>query len=68
MSIHEERKQRMRDELSDLEGRLEKLEAFIWTNPQFQWLVTDERADLHAQRVAMRDYRDALKRRLERAA
>lgn len=68
MSIHDERKQRMREELQELEGRLARLEAFIYTDPKFQWLVTDERQDLHAQRSAMRDYRDALKRRVERAA
>lgn len=68
LSAAADRVQRMKDELQALEGNLRRLEAFILLDPAFQCLVMDEQMDLIAQCGAMRAYRNALHRRVERAA
>jgi hypothetical protein len=59
--------QRMQEELFGLEERTEKLKAFIKANPIFSTLDEQERIDLVDQSHLMNDYRNILRRRLNRA-
>lgn len=55
--------QRVVEEKTELDSRLEKLKAFIETE-KFQSLSFDERWDLRAQRAVMSEYSDILRRRI----
>jgi hypothetical protein len=56
----EEYERTMLDELHELEGRLEKIDAFIENESQFKALDYPERMDMKRQREGMRHYRNAL--------
>jgi len=59
----EDYKDRIKEELSELEGKLEKLEAFIRT-PKFDKLESSERGKLIVQNDIMKQYVQILEDRL----
>ena len=56
----EDYEREMLDELQELEGRLEKIDAFIGDDSQYKALDYPERMDMKRQREGMRHYRNAL--------
>lgn len=56
---------RLREELEQLLGRMEKLEGFLETDP-FQRLEVADRVDLRYQHTYMKQYATVLQRRLAR--
>ena len=60
----EDYKDRIKEELSELEGKLGKLEAFIST-PKFDKLESSERGKLIVQSDIMKQYVQVLEDRLQ---
>jgi len=59
-------KDRMKAELSELEDRMLKLKAFLWSDP-FNALDKEDRTLLIMQAAFMNSYRDVLEERYSRA-
>jgi hypothetical protein len=56
--------QRVVDEKKELDEKLDKLKAFIDTNPVFKTLPEDERSRLNRQFDAMAEYSNILAQRI----
>ena len=57
--------QRVVDEKTELDGKLDRLKAFIETNPTFQTLDGDEKGRLNRQFDVMAEYSSILGQRIE---